>query len=291
MTPGNANTGVSVIIPNRNNAERLRSCLRALQGQSFLLGSLEIIVADNASSDGAKNIVRDLGVKCIDVDDVINPYVARNRGISAASFRHIALLDSTCVPCPDYIRELWDTAISSEADLVVGNIEFELRQPVTTAQAVDALTFMRNRENLLHRQYFPGGSLFFTRELFEEVGAFREDLRSGADGEWTNRVVEQGKVIAYADKAIAKYPAKEWKDLLRKAVRVGRGDGKLKKENREFSIARTFIEMRPPSPEFLSQMIYERGIPDFNNKKARLWLGMWLFRVALGYGKLRGGVG
>ena len=281
-------TGISVIIPNRNHGHRLEQCLEALRIQTFPSEKTQIIVVDNGSDDNSIEIVVKHGAQLLDLPGPKNQYVARNRGIEQARFSHIALLDSTCVPVAGYLEELQKVMLSSGAALVAGNIEFEFPDNPTTCQAVDALTFMRNREYLPSRKSFPGGTLFFPKGILDRIGMFREDLRSGSDGEWTGRFFRNKEIVAYAHRAVVKYPPRKCRQLWRKAFRIGRGHGALMKENDEFSFLKCLLEMRPPSPKFLDQMIHERGIPRLRQRRFRIWLFMWLYRGIYSSGKIAG---
>lgn len=50
---------ISVLIPARNEAERIRKCLRSLASQSY--PNYEVIVLDDCSTDDTWNVVKDLG--------------------------------------------------------------------------------------------------------------------------------------------------------------------------------------------------------------------------------------
>ena len=280
--------GISVIIPNLNHAERLRKCLASLARQSFPRSQSEIIVVDNGSDDDSVKIAKEAGATVLIIDTPKNPYFARNRGIEKSQFSHIALLDSTCTPEGNYLEALWSESMQLRSDLVAGNIEFELERNPSVAQMVDSLVFMRNKEHQSTRKAYPGGSLFFPMTTFEAIGPFREDMRSGPDGEWTNRAFASDLNVNYSDRAIVWYPAKQWKELLREASRDGKGHGQLMREKGTFSAIRCILEMRPPSPRFLNEVIETRGRPNFNRHKISLWFGMWLFRIYFSAGKLKG---
>src|SRR5260370_18437595 len=54
-----ATAGVSVLVPARNEAPRIRACLESLIAQNYL--SLEIVVLDDESQDATTEIARSLG--------------------------------------------------------------------------------------------------------------------------------------------------------------------------------------------------------------------------------------
>ena len=71
---------VSVVVVNWNVKELLQSCLASVlrESLSFLAGSVEIIVVDNASSDGSAEMVREQFPQARLLAN------AENRGFSAA---------------------------------------------------------------------------------------------------------------------------------------------------------------------------------------------------------------
>lgn len=88
---------VSVIIPNYNNSEYLTECLMSVVSQTVLPS--EIIVVDDASSDGSIELLKALGkdispLKIIELPKNAGVSAARNRGIEAAVSPYVTFLDS-----------------------------------------------------------------------------------------------------------------------------------------------------------------------------------------------------
>lgn len=96
---------VSVIIVNFNTRELLLSCLRSVfAGRDT--GTLEVIVVDNASTDGSRDAVpRDYPiVRLIENAENIGFAGATNVGLAAASGRYLLLLNSDAELRPDGIK-------------------------------------------------------------------------------------------------------------------------------------------------------------------------------------------
>jgi glycosyltransferase AglE len=285
----NSNGAISVIIPNYNHGERLQKVLEALFAQDYPAEQVEIIVVDNGSTDNSKDIAKMDRVTFIEVDEPKNPYVCRNIAMIKASGNFIALLDATCVPAsPSYLSILHEAIVNKNAGLAIGNIQFDLTDKPSLSEITDSLVFIPNKEGEGERGDYPGGALFFPRATLERIGHFREDMRSGADGEWTRRVFSAGLQIAYVDQAVVLYKPKSWHQLLRKAVRIGKGHHRLLKENGAFNLVGEMLRIRPPSPKYLNKVIDERGKPEFKKKFIQLTFSIWLYRLALGFGRIRG---
>ena len=85
---------VSVVIPNFNGAAYLGSCLASVAGQSF--GDYEVLVVDNASTDGSVDVVtRALpDARLLRQDHNLGFAAAVNAGIAAAQGRWVAVLNN-----------------------------------------------------------------------------------------------------------------------------------------------------------------------------------------------------
>ena len=84
----------SVVIPNWNGLRFLAVCLEALRGQT--LADIEVILVDNASTDGSQDFVR-AGypeVRLIELDENRGFTGACNLGMAAATGKVIALLNN-----------------------------------------------------------------------------------------------------------------------------------------------------------------------------------------------------
>lgn len=112
---------LTFVFPCLNEEETLGACLIELQdalvGAKF---SCEIIVADNGSTDNSRAIAEEAGARVVSVPN--RGYgEALKSGISAARGGYVAYADADgSYPVGDIIR-LYETAVSSEADLVIAS--------------------------------------------------------------------------------------------------------------------------------------------------------------------------
>lgn len=87
----------SVIIPAYNREKELVTCIESVLNQTY--GEFELIVVDNGSTDGTKNVVqayqiKDKRVRYYWQQNSGSPAGSRNTGIKHANFEWIAFLDS-----------------------------------------------------------------------------------------------------------------------------------------------------------------------------------------------------
>ncbi|MEX1023446.1 MAG: glycosyltransferase family 2 protein [Planctomycetota bacterium] len=108
---------VSAVVCNFNGAAYLEECLRALQTQD---GLDEILVVDNASTDGSLELLREhfpeLEVLRLEANG--GPCVARNRGMLAARNDWILAVDNDAVLAPDCLAKL-RRALEDRPDCVI----------------------------------------------------------------------------------------------------------------------------------------------------------------------------
>ncbi|MEP6776483.1 MAG: glycosyltransferase family 2 protein, partial [Chloroflexota bacterium] len=102
---------VSIIIVSWNVRFHLVNCLRALYSGPVSDGLLlEVIVVDNASTDGSPEAVVDYPIIVIRNDTNLGYGRANNRGLRAASGRHLLILNPDTIPQPGALRHLIDFA-------------------------------------------------------------------------------------------------------------------------------------------------------------------------------------
>ncbi|MCR8645163.1 glycosyltransferase [Paenibacillus sp. N1-5-1-14] len=93
---------VSTIIPNYNNAPYIKDCVNSLLAQSY--DNMEIIIADDASTDGSQDVIAQLVAQHNHVHAIYNSHnigITRNRkqAIQLAQGEYLNYLDSD-----DYIQ-------------------------------------------------------------------------------------------------------------------------------------------------------------------------------------------
>ncbi|MHC4593976.1 MAG: glycosyltransferase family 2 protein [Planctomycetota bacterium] len=98
---------VSIIIVNWNTRELLQGCLRSIREQTRDI-NYEIIVVDNASTDGSVEIVKKNFPKVMLVENSSNLGFARasNIGIRSSKGRYICLINSDVIVLDDCIKNL-----------------------------------------------------------------------------------------------------------------------------------------------------------------------------------------
>lgn len=98
----------SVVVPTYNRRDHLERTLRALTRQSLAADRFEVVVADDGSSDGTRDLVEsfkaELTIKyCHQPDEGFRAGAARNLGAALAEAPTLILLDCGTVPGPGFV--------------------------------------------------------------------------------------------------------------------------------------------------------------------------------------------
>lgn len=213
------NHTVTIIIPVLNAEKKLQKVLEALSNQTYPQDLIEIIVVDNGSEDNTRQIAGQFNVNLL-TEEKPGPYAARNKGLKAAKGEILALLDSGTVPEEQWLEEGVRCITEQNADLVGGNIVFDVGPEATTGEIFDAITFADNRKLVEQYGEAAGGNLFFRKEVWVANGQFPEH-RTGMDIWWTKKAARNGFTLLFSEKAIVHYQPRGWVKGLLKSYRVG----------------------------------------------------------------------
>ncbi len=188
---------ISVLVVNHNGRDHLRHCLEQLASQAGTYG--EIVVVDNASTDGSAAMVRADFPHCrlLVLDDNIGFGAANNRAAEAAAGELLLLLNSDAWLEAGALPRL---AAALDSDPRLALAAPELRYPdgrhqfawaPETGVAGEALQMLRNRfENRpwIHRVpprwlaplyrpgWFSAACVLLRRAAFEAAGGFDEGI-------------------------------------------------------------------------------------------------------------------
>ena len=139
---------VSVIIPAYNAEDCLTRAVESALQQS--LSNIEVIVVDDASSDGTLSVARDLAEKDPRVTVIAQPEnagasAARNAGIDIAKGEWVCPLDADDWFSPTRLSTLLDSEQAPLADLLADDyylIDHESLEPMTTFAKLNGDTYV-----------------------------------------------------------------------------------------------------------------------------------------------------
>lgn len=195
---------VSVIVPCRNEARFISSCLESIGANDYPKDRLEILVVDGMSDDGTWKIICDFvrkrpEAKALRNSRLITP-AALNLGIRHASGEIIFRIDAHARIAQDYLRLCVEGLRKYEADNIGGAME--------TLPAHDGLVAKTIAASMSH-PFGAGNSDFrvgtarvaatdtvfggcYRRDVFERIGLFNESLVRTQDMEFNQRLRKAG---------------------------------------------------------------------------------------------------
>jgi mycofactocin system glycosyltransferase len=193
---------VSVIIPVRNREKDLAHCLRSLCNLRYPAHRLEIIVVDDASSDGTLQVVAKFPVKTLAVKKRRQAPGCRNLAARQAKGEILAFIDSDCVADPSWLNDLLpafrDPAVGAVGGLVDAYFEQKgLDRYEKVKSSLQVSTWHKRSSEKERHFYVPSCNLLIRRALFRELGGFRQDLHVGEDVDLCWRLQKLGKAVEY----------------------------------------------------------------------------------------------
>ena len=197
---------LSVIIPCLNAAETLGVQLDALRGQSWP-GGWEVIVADNGSTDGSREIVLDYqkrmpNLRLVDASGRGGQAHARNAGAAAATGDAFLFCDADDQVAPGWMAALGKALARYE--FVACRYDNETLNPVWTRRT----HLNPQRDGLTSYDYPPflphagGGGLAVRRAVHEEIGGFDETLPALEDTDYCWRIQLAGHSFHFVPEAV-----------------------------------------------------------------------------------------
>jgi cellulose synthase/poly-beta-1,6-N-acetylglucosamine synthase-like glycosyltransferase len=211
---------VSVVVPHYNDLRGLDICLTLLEQQTVPRDQFEIIVADNASPQGAAVVEAAIAGRArlvVVTDRGAGP--ARNGGVAQARGEILAFVDSDCQAEPQWLAE--GVAALANYDFVGGSVSVLVddMQHMTPPEAFERV-FAFDMESYVRDKGFAGsGNLFCPKAVFERVGGFRAAVSEDTD--WSYRATAAGFRLGYCDAARVGHPARRtWDELLSKWKRM-----------------------------------------------------------------------
>lgn len=184
-------TKISVIIPAYNEENVILDLLCKL----FLTATRvpdEVIVVNANSTDSTynkliewKKLHSEFDFKIISQNDQTFPGRARNIGVKNAKYEYIAFIDCGVIPSENWLEEL---SLPLEN---INNIDICWGRSSSKASTLWENAFALIVEsNLSMKRIIPNSCI--KKDIFNQIGGFREDLRAGEDVIFKNQIYDLG---------------------------------------------------------------------------------------------------
>ncbi|MEP6465391.1 MAG: glycosyltransferase [Parafilimonas sp.] len=233
-------TTFSVIIPARNEAENIESCIRSIQSNNYAKHLFEIIVADDFSTDSTPEIVAALQTEFSNIRIIslknsiienINSYKKRAIELAIAQSKNewIITTDADCAVPQNWLA-LFDAYIQKNDRVFVaapvmftcGNSFINIFQCLDfiSLQGITAASVYAGAHSMCN-----GANLAYKKSVFYEVDGFKnaDHIASGDDMLLMHKIKTKHPLnigYLFSDKAIVTTaPMPDWKSFLNQRIR------------------------------------------------------------------------
>ncbi|WP_084557688.1 glycosyltransferase [Hamadaea tsunoensis] len=184
---------VSVVIPAYNRVRTLPLCLDSVARQTRTPD--EVIVVDDASTDGTADLAASLGATVVRLPVNGGVSVARNAGVAASSGEVLFFLDSD--------EALAEHSIANALELLAGGygvVHGVIAPepliddgPVEWYKTLHAYFWRKRGAGEVPTAFFAQAAM--PRHVFDEVGPFKPELRDSEDLEYSERLAPRHRIL------------------------------------------------------------------------------------------------
>lgn len=233
---------ISVIIPTYKDWERLQLCLVALEKQTLPLNEFEVIVVNNHIDDEIPQFQFSYQLKILR-ETKSGSYAARNTGVAASSAPFLAFTDSDCICDENWLLNALELIETAACDTIGGCVQIFKASPTSSrvAYLYDKHMAFRQIRNV-KMGVSVTANLIVKREVFDFIGGFNAEAKSGGDWHFTKQTVNAGFKLIYGANVIVKHPARyNFKQLVKKQKRLASWGYIVKREHKNQSGMRIIL--------------------------------------------------
>jgi glycosyltransferase involved in cell wall biosynthesis len=216
---------ISVIIPVRNQANKIEQCLKAVFAQS--LQPHEVIIVDGHSTDDTVEEARKFPVKVFSQEQGAAG-AARQIGVENADGEYLAFTDGDCIPDKDWLKTL--SAEFQDDIIAVGgamknvgsglwptSINLALENFLGNANQLQATAFKKKR---LVKELGIFNAMY-RREAILAAGGFNIHLGGADETELNKRISKKGKMLYTPDTVVLHDHGRGLKEFAKNMFRYG----------------------------------------------------------------------
>lgn len=197
---------ISVVIPVRNEADKIEQCLEAIFAQS--LRPYEVIIVDGHSTDATVEKAKKFPVKVF-YQDYGAAGAARQIGLENAEGEYVAFTDGDCIPSKDWLRNL-HAEFGEGIVGVGGGIENIGKGTWTRSINLAFATFLGSGRSVQGRSFntkrfvksISGCNSMYRKSDLVKIGGFDPSLSGADETELNARLQKIGKLLYVPGAAI-----------------------------------------------------------------------------------------
>jgi glycosyltransferase involved in cell wall biosynthesis len=229
---------ISIIVPTFNSAKVLGTCLESLTNQTVTRERYEVIVVDDGSTDGTKDIVAKYPVTYI-YQQNSGPAAARNNGVRQAEGAIILFTDADCEPQHNWIEEMLKPLDDNQVVGVKGIYKTRQEELIARLVQIEYEHKYERMKKFRYIDFIDTYSAGYRKDIFMKYGGFDERYprASVEDQEFSFRLSRDGHKMVFNPEAVVyhrhsarlmEYLRKKYKIAFWKAFLLRRHPGKVK---------------------------------------------------------------
>jgi mycofactocin system glycosyltransferase len=201
---------VTVIIPTKDRRDELLECIESIFSQDYPKHKVELIVIDDGSHDGTRDLVSMFPCKLLSHVKSRGQSYCRNMGAEEAQGEILAFLDSDCVAESSWLKELVTYFQWEKIGAVGGYVDGYFND-----SALDRYEKVFSPLNMgMHIQcgtnngstfYTPTCNMLVRRKAFVEAGGIQESMHVGEDVDFCWRIRKKGYYALYVPRGVVKH--------------------------------------------------------------------------------------
>ena len=230
--PRTLTTSVSVIIPARNEEKNIASLLRALQQQNYPPELVQVIIANDQSTDNTAIIAKSFGTTVVDLKkESLRAHKKRaiEQAIAIATGDLVITTDADCVPPPNWIQTIVSFREVNKSQFIAAPVVFENNSSVLQIfQSLDFLVLQGITGAAVTKKVHSmcnGANLAYGKNAFIMVNGFDgiDHIASGDDmllmhKIWT-QFPDQVHYLKSKEAVVVTQPASTWRDFFHQRIR------------------------------------------------------------------------
>lgn len=214
---------LTILVCTHNRADLLRGALESLECQSLPRDRFEVLVVDNASTDGTPEVAAGcaargrVDLRCVREAE-LGLDAARNRGIREATGDIVAFLDDDARARSDWAEEILKGFARHDAPILGGRVDLIWEAPRPEWFGDVLLRYLIHCDygaevvQVTAPPWLYGTNVAFRKSLFQEIGLFRLDLdrkgdslMGGGDTELFKRAHARGHRLLYLPSLVVRH--------------------------------------------------------------------------------------
>ena len=177
------NEKVSIVIPVYNRKEILGKTLAGILHQTYPLDLIEVIIADDGSSDNPDELVKKFSpyfeIKYVGQEDKgFRAAAVRNLGVSVSSHNNLIFLDCDMLPLPNLVESMMKWLHVSRNVILIGHRRFVSTDDFSIEQCIDSIAPLIdlpdiNSENQIVQKGSKGVTVDWREKIYSETNQLK----------------------------------------------------------------------------------------------------------------------